>query len=291
MSNVSVIYALVLFSICIVLLSLINNNIEEPFKENLEIKIKKYLRTKDLGPSQINQVPLDVYMSWGSYNLPSGMKKTIEKNTILNPEFNFYIYDDKACRDFIIANFDPEVVDAFDVLIPGAYKSDLWRYCILYKNGGVYMDIKMECKLPLVKLINANPITLVQDIPHYTITNGIWNGFMIYPPGNPIFMSCINSIVNNCKNLDYRRSSLDITGPHLLGSILRTNYPEQEKYITLILNDPGVRILYISNRKVVLQQYGTYRSEQKLFAGKPHYSEYYYNKNVFKLGEINTVFN
>jgi mannosyltransferase OCH1-like enzyme len=291
MSNVSVIYALVLFSICIVFITFINNKIEEPFKDKLEIKIKKYLKTKEIGSEEINGVPLDVYMSWGSYNFPSGMKKTIEKNTKMNPEFNFYIYDDKACRDFIIANLDPEVVDAFDTLIPGAYKSDLWRYCVLYKKGGVYMDIKMECKLPLVKLINANPITLVQDIPHYTITNGIWNGFMIYPPGNPIFMSCINSIVNNCKTLDYRRSSLDITGPHLLGSILRTDYPEQEKYITLMLDGHSGKIIAISDRKLILETYGTYRSEQKLFAGKPHYSEYYYNKNVFKLGEINTVFN
>ena len=29
-------------------------------------------------------------------------------------------------------------------MVPGAYKADLWRYCILYIYGGIYIDIKLE---------------------------------------------------------------------------------------------------------------------------------------------------
>ena len=47
------------------------------------------------------------------------------------------------CRDFIAKHFSEEVVYTFDKLKPGAYKADLWRYCVMYITGGIYLDIKM----------------------------------------------------------------------------------------------------------------------------------------------------
>ena len=40
------------------------------------------------------------------------------------------------CRNFIKKHFSRDVSYAFDKINPGAFKSDLWRYCIIYKNGG-----------------------------------------------------------------------------------------------------------------------------------------------------------
>ena len=54
-----------------------------------------------------------------------------------NPEFNHYLYDDKMCREFIKQNFQ-KCFYVFDKLKPGAYKADLWRYCILYKWRYLY---------------------------------------------------------------------------------------------------------------------------------------------------------
>ena len=31
--------------------------------------------------------------------------------------------------------------EAYDALIPGAFKADLFRYCVLFIYGGVYADI------------------------------------------------------------------------------------------------------------------------------------------------------
>ena len=46
----------------------------------------------------------------------------------LNPKFNYFLFDDNDCREFIRLNFRPDVLNAYDRLIPGAYKADLWRY-------------------------------------------------------------------------------------------------------------------------------------------------------------------
>lgn len=38
-------------------------------------------------------------------------------------------------------HFPAEVKEAYDDLIPGAFKADLFRYCVLFIYGGVYADI------------------------------------------------------------------------------------------------------------------------------------------------------
>ena len=45
----------------------------------------------------------------------------------------------------------PQVRQAYDSLIPGAFKADLFRYCVLLIYGGVYadVDILLEANLDL----------------------------------------------------------------------------------------------------------------------------------------------
>jgi mannosyltransferase OCH1-like enzyme len=102
---------------------------------NIERKLKET-------PTLISGVPLIIYQSWHSNKVPEKMKDNIYKLLEVNPEFDYSLYSDEKCREFIDNNYPKDVVNAFDMLIPGAYKSDLWRYCILYKLGGVYLDIK-----------------------------------------------------------------------------------------------------------------------------------------------------
>jgi mannosyltransferase OCH1-like enzyme len=37
-----------------------------------------------------------------------------------------------------------EVLEAFDALVAGAFKADLFRYCVLFIHGGVYADVDMR---------------------------------------------------------------------------------------------------------------------------------------------------
>jgi mannosyltransferase OCH1-like enzyme len=37
----------------------------------------------------------------------------------------------------------PGAYEAFKMLRPRAYRSDLWRWMILWKYGGIYIDLKI----------------------------------------------------------------------------------------------------------------------------------------------------
>ena len=66
-------------------------------------------------------------------------------------EYNFY--DDAASEAFLDEHFPPEVREAYETLIPGAYKADLFRYCVLLIHGGIYSDVDVLLSTDLDKLL------------------------------------------------------------------------------------------------------------------------------------------
>jgi hypothetical protein len=54
-------------------------------------------------------------------------------------EYKFYSDEDSVV--FLDAHFPPAVREAYDALNPGAFKADLFRYCVLLIYGGVYADV------------------------------------------------------------------------------------------------------------------------------------------------------
>jgi mannosyltransferase OCH1-like enzyme len=220
-------------------------------------------------------IPLNIFQTWHTKDLPPYMKKCVQTIKDCNPEFKHFLYDDQECRDFISRNFDVEVLYAYDSLIPGAYKADLWRYCVLYKYGGVYIDIKYQC---------ANGFKLIQltDQEYYVKDreqnrNGIYNAFMVCKAGEHIMEKCINQVVENVRNRFYGKSALDITGPNMMTSLFTNN--ELRNLVILYLHNNGKDIVY--NGTVILSAYPEYRIEQKKFQKTLHYDDLWKKREVY----------
>ena len=49
-------------------------------------------------------------------------------------------FNDQDCLSFII-KVGGKYLQAYQSLIPNAYKADLWRYIILYHKGSFYGDL------------------------------------------------------------------------------------------------------------------------------------------------------
>lgn len=228
-------------------------------------------------------IPLNIFQTWLTSELPKKMAENVEFVKKQNPEFKYYFYDDIQCRRFIADNYDSDVLDAYDRLVPGAYKADLWRYCILYKLGGIYMDIKMRPtnNFKLIDLTMNEHYVKDRDSPIFFEKGnlGIYNAFMVNYPKNPLLLECIQSIVNNVNNRYYGYNSLSPTGPGLLGSLYMKN---KSKYnladLDMYNNTDGVTIVYKNH--IVLEHYPEYRFEQKQFQTK-HYHELYRDKQIY----------
>src|SRR3990167_6037901 len=101
-------------------------------------------------------IPKKIYQSWKTKNLPENMAQIVQKTREMNPEYEYELWDDDDCRAFLMKNFGQNYVNAFDILIPGAFKCDFWRYAVLFVNGGVYMDIDMVPQVPFREIIRPS---------------------------------------------------------------------------------------------------------------------------------------
>ena len=56
-------------------------------------------------------------------------------------DFTYHFYDDEECERFMREEFEGDVYDAYIKCPLAVMKADLWRYCIIYKYGGIYADM------------------------------------------------------------------------------------------------------------------------------------------------------
>ena len=235
-------------------------------------------------------IPLNIYLTWSIKTLPKKMQENVDRMRIVNPEFNIQIFDDCDCRKFIKNNFTEDILTAFDTLKPGAYKADLWRLCILYINGGIYIDIKFNCINNFKFIALTEREYLVLDRPNHWKEGqiGIYNALLVAKPKNILFFRCINKISENVKNKVYGINSLYPTGPGLLGEeyikMLKENESTMEAEIDKL--DLCVKNKFnvwkiILNNVAILEHYKQYRAEQKQFAKTQTYDELYKLKQIY----------
>jgi mannosyltransferase OCH1-like enzyme len=209
------------------------------------------------------------------------MNRIVTKLINDNPEFTHHLCDDSECREFIKKNFDFKILYAYDCLIPGAYKADLWRYCILYKMGGIYVDIKFQC-------INGFKLIELTNKEHYVLDRSkklsIYNALLVCRKGNILLWKAIWKIALNVYNRYYGKSPLDPTGPVLLGNIILNQKMPLYNNIDLVHYSLGGYITY-NNKFIIKTEYNSYNNDRKSMnenKGINYYALAWHNNHIYK---------
>ena len=264
-----------------------NNNMKleiKKIKEKVEVKVEiekieqniQKNKNKETQKKQIKikrVIPLNIFQCWKTKQLDPGMKHAVESVKKTNPEFKHFLYDDHQCRDFLARECHPHVLRAYDHLVPGAYKADLWRLCILYKKGGIYLDIK------LAPMHGFKFMDLV-DREHFVkdrLPNSIYNAFMVCKPKNRFIFTCINAIIQNVIRKYYGDNALCPTGPCLLGRVRTAGKFRLNEDLVHALE--GGKIMY-KNKTVFRTTYPSYGKE-RVVAGL-HYDNLWHKKRIYK---------
>jgi mannosyltransferase OCH1-like enzyme len=224
-----------------------------------------------------HNIPLHLYTCWHTKSLPPLMQQNYNKLLKENPDIQFHLYDENECRVFIEQHFPPEVVQAYDNLIPCSYKSDLWRFCVLYVYGGIYIDIKYTT-------MNGFKFSGLTDKPYFVrdaCKTDVYTALIIAMPQDCALLACIYQIVQNVQNKFYGHSPLSPTGPSLLG-----NYFTQDVKNNLVLYHafkPTIHKYYIAYKDaIILQFYDGYREEQRMYQKNKGYVILWNEKNIYR---------
>ncbi len=184
------------------------------------------------------RIPFVVYQTFKNDNLPESILNLIEHNKRICPKFDFKFYTDEQVDAYIKEKFDERTYQAYKTINPiiGAMKADFWRYCVLYKEGGVYLDIKSKINVDLATIIPSDA-TCILDIPRNNLE--LWRKnkptfeqwLLIFAPGHEYLRKMIETMTERILSRyepTLRRSLstvmkqkvLKVTGPDALTKII-----------------------------------------------------------------------
>ena len=125
-------------------------------------KYKKSFETMYYNFPRKYKIPKICHQTWNTSDLCPEIKQIIQNNKLNNPDIEFKLHTDKDA--YIKNNFDEITYSAFKKINPkyGAMLADFFRYCVLYNEGGIYLDIKSSLNTKLFDtIIKDNDICIL----------------------------------------------------------------------------------------------------------------------------------
>jgi len=252
--------------------------------EQLLIDVEYDSDDREISPST-QRIPRVIYQTFESHNVPEGMYNAVNSWVHLNTDYEHYFFDEIQRIEFIKTYFDDIVLDSYMRLLPGAFKADLWRCCVLYVKGGVYVDADMICLQSLSNVIDDDDsFIVVRDDP--MSKKFLANGFIASVPNHPFLKKQIDNIVDNVQHLK-DIYYLDVSGPALFGKSVNQvcELPVDTEFLLgkQTLNDYDVKILlhdYISksfkynNTDILITEYSNKLEEMSNLQNETFYSMY-----------------
>ena len=139
----------------------------------------------------ISKIPKNIFQTHKSFEYIKHNPKlanAISTWTKHSNNFKYYFYNNNKCENFMIENFSGKIYEAYKKLPLGVMKADLWRYCIIYRYGGIYADVDTICKVnPNIFLTDAL-LTVVPESDSIHLCQWVFSA----PSGSPILKTIID---------------------------------------------------------------------------------------------------
>jgi hypothetical protein len=174
----------------------------------------------------------------------------VASNLNMDPEFEYHVFNDSGMAASVKL-IDDELKlkanisgawESWNRLRPWAYRVDLWRYMILWSEGGIYLDAKLQSVVSITSwaaLAENETLASCNDLrgnwasaKRGSIQN-LWNAMLSAKKGSPFLLEAIRLIIRNVMHHSYgivgeesamkrlgMSADLCITGPCLLGYVV-----------------------------------------------------------------------
>ena len=157
------------------------------------------------------RIPKQIHFIWLGSPLPERCKLMIESWRRFHPDWTITLWTDDEVESFNLFN-----IKEFRKAKNYGQKSDIWRYEILNRYGGVYVDIDFECLQSFD--------TLHRSCEFYTGISRcgavILNGLIGSRANHPILEACIRSLKTTLRQADYTKI-MEETGPYFFTKIIK----------------------------------------------------------------------
>lgn len=149
----------------------------------------------------------------------------------IKANYEHKLWNNDDVRQLLTDHFEPDILWAYDELVPYSFKADLAKFAVIYVHGGWYVDVSFSVLPDIDKYNNDNGVFFKDTIDGYVAC-----GMFYALPGNEILKKAIDMVVSNCKSQHYGKHPVDCTGPGVLGKAF--NYDTKDcKGELIIINE------------------------------------------------------
>lgn len=188
------------------------------------------------------KIPRIIHQTFRTNDLPQPIQEVVDRLKSMNPEFEYRFYNDDDCYEFIKENYDDDTLSLYSSINPkyGSARADFFRYLVMYKIGGVYLDIKSFSNVPLKQTILPTDEYILthwegRDF-HETLNyyhGEFQNWHIICKPGHPFLKKTIEMVKENIRNHRGQKGKkyvLHMTGPIVYSKAILTMLDEHRLY-------------------------------------------------------------
>ena len=274
-------------------------------------KVKKVMKSKAKGEAETSSVgiPKKIYQSWISKEtMPEGMRENVDKWPKVNPDYEVRFFNDKEQEEWMKTECNDYFQPWKACELP-AGRADIFRYCLLFTYGGVWVDIDMIPYIPLKRVLSKDVrATVLHDggmSAEATSERGyLYNAFMASVPRDPIFKRALDIVLEHFMT-GVRTRAIDSTGPGVLWRAVKETVGikpssywgveelTKNKDSVQYMNFDGDNIMWCQKRVddqpaksciAMNGKYEEYLDDVKKGGGEPHYGrEVVFNPDNLKL--------
>lgn len=149
------------------------------------------LPTNDLNLSNLDQkIPKIIWQTAKSF--PHRRAYPLIQSWISkNVDYEWLFMDDARCDAFIKDNFQSDFYAMYKALPYGVMRADVWRVCVVYAYGGIYVDTDCECVVPINQWINGYSLIVSEEVENGDICNFAFAA----TPRHPALLYAINKFM------------------------------------------------------------------------------------------------
>lgn len=155
-------------------------------------------------------IPKQIFQTFKSKKLSWITKYQVGRLKRMNPEYAYHFYDDEMILDFLKNEFPPKYLQAYNRLTIGAGKADFFRYAILYKKGGIYLDLDAKVIKPFREFVFDDDEAIISN----EIDKNLFVQWaLFFTPNHPFLEKTLKNVIVNIEERRYPNNSHATTGP------------------------------------------------------------------------------
>jgi hypothetical protein len=213
--------------------------------------------------------------------LPASLQRNVDELRSRNPNWEHRLFNDAAVEAFIEEHYGRAILGYYRRIDPSyaAARADLFRYLVIYRLGGVYLDVKSTFCSPIDEMLRGDEHFIISHWrngpgePHQgfgchpelaDIGEEIQQWHVIAAPGHPFLRAVIEAVLDGIDSYNPRTGDIGLMGVlRLTGPIAysRAIIPLLEQHpCTLIDNESVIGLQFsvfsgLDHRRIYSRHY------------------------------------